>query len=62
MDGPENLVRIPTLKHWELNRWFEKPNQAYDGLTPREYVKGKDREARLEVGLEGLRAVGVLVR
>ena len=62
LDSPENLVRIPTLKHWELNSWFETPNQAYDGLTPREYVKGKDRELRIELGLDGLREVGVLKR
>jgi hypothetical protein len=48
------------LKHWELNSWFETRNDAYDGLTPRQYVKGKDRNVRFEVGLAGLRAVGVL--
>ena len=22
LDSPENLVRIPTLKHWDLNAWY----------------------------------------
>jgi hypothetical protein len=27
IDGPDNLMRMPTVKHWELNRWYEKPSQ-----------------------------------
>ncbi len=60
LDGPENLVRIPTLKHWELNKWFETRIRDYGWLTPREYVVGKDKDVRFDVGLAGLRAVGVL--
>jgi hypothetical protein len=60
IQDPSNLVRIPTLKHWELNAWYERPNKAYGGLTPREYVKGKNWETRRQVGLEGLKDVGVL--
>ncbi len=60
LDGPDNLALIPTLKHWELNSWFETRNADYGWLTPRQYVKGKDRNVRFEVGLAGLRAVGVL--
>jgi hypothetical protein len=60
LDGPENLVRIPTLKHWELNKWFETRNRDYGWLTQREYVVGKDKDVRFDVGLAGLRAVGVL--
>lgn len=62
IDADDNLVRIPTLKHWELNRWYEKPNEKYGGLSPREYLKGKDWETRRKVGLDGLREVGVLKR
>jgi hypothetical protein len=60
IDDPSNLVKIPTLKHWELNWWLGRPNGEYGGLTPREYVKGKSWEIRTKVGLDGLRAVGVL--
>jgi hypothetical protein len=60
VDGPENLVRIPTLKHWEINAWFETPNPDYDWLTPRQYVRGKDWDERFRVGEEALRKAGVL--
>ncbi len=60
IQDPSNLARIPTLKHWELNAWYERPNKGYGGLTPREYVKGKDWDTRRQVGLDGLKEVGVL--
>jgi hypothetical protein len=33
IEDPSNLARISTLKHWELNRWYERPNEAYGGRT-----------------------------
>lgn len=60
IQNPSNLVRISTLKHWELNAWYETANKDYGGQTPREYVKGKDWETRRKVGIAGLKAVGVL--
>ena len=60
LDSPENLVLIPTLRHWELNAWYEKKNETYGSVTPREYLKGKDWNERFRVGEDGLRAVGVL--
>jgi hypothetical protein len=27
--GPENLVRIPRFKHWEINSWYMSPNEDY---------------------------------
>jgi hypothetical protein len=60
IEDPSNLARIPTLKHWELNAWYEKSNENYAGQTPRQYVKGKDWATRRKVGLDGLKAVGVL--
>ena len=62
VDGPENLVRIPTLKHWELNRWYESENKRFGGLVPRAYLQGKSEKERYNVGLEGLEAVKVLKR
>jgi hypothetical protein len=59
-DGPDNLVEIPTLKHWELNRWYQKQNNDYGGLTPRQYLRDKSWDERMQVGLKGLREVGVL--
>ena len=60
MDSPENLARIPTVKHWELNRWYQRQNDDFGGMTPRQYVEGKTWEERRSVGLMGLRDVGVL--
>ncbi len=60
IEAPENLVRIPTLKHWELNRWYELPNEKFDGLAPRAYLRGRSWNERRRVGLAGLIDVGVL--
>jgi hypothetical protein len=60
IQAPDNLVRIPTLKHWQLTGWFQTPNKDYGGQTPRAYLRGKTWEERQRVSLEGLRAVGVL--
>lgn len=61
-DGPNNRVRIPRLKHWEVNSWFETPNEEFEGLTPRQYVRGRSWDERFEVGLDALRNTGVLER
>ena len=60
INGPDNLVRIPTMKHWELNGWYDTGNEDYGGMTPREYLKGKSWEERRRIGLDGLREKGVL--
>jgi len=60
IDAPENLVRVPRWKHWEINAFYEKPNDDHGGLTPRQYLRGKGWEERTRVGLDALRKVGVL--
>ncbi len=60
MDAPDNLARIPTVKHWELNRWYQTPDFKFDGMTPRQYLDGKSWDERRRVGLMGLRDIGVL--
>jgi hypothetical protein len=60
VDGPDNLVRIPTLKHWELNGWFERRHAAYGWLTPRQYLSDKAFSERRAVGLQGLIETGIL--
>lgn len=62
LNAPENLVLIPTFRHWELNAWYEQKNENYGGISPREYLKGKDWTERFRVGEIGLRAVGVLAQ
>jgi len=28
IDAPGNLVSIPRMKHWEINGWYARPNEA----------------------------------
>jgi hypothetical protein len=51
---PENIVRIPKFKHWDINRWYETKNfdEKFKGLSPREYLRGKDWSERYNLGLE----------
>ena len=42
IDGPENLVRIPTLKHWQINGWYSRRNDLYGGLSPRRLSERQD--------------------
>jgi hypothetical protein len=60
IDGPENLVRIPRLKHWEISGWYGRPNESYGTLSPREYLRGKDWNTRHEVGRDALIRHGVM--
>lgn len=54
IDGPGNLVRIPTLKHWEITGWYMMPNKDYDGVSPRAYLRGKSWDERTRVGIDAL--------
>jgi hypothetical protein len=58
--GPENLVRIPRFKHWEITGWYMTKNKAYGELSPREYLRGKDWQERTRIGLRALIRHGVL--
>ena len=60
IDSPNNLVRIPTLKHYEINAWYQTPNADFGDRTPREYLSDKAWYERREVGLKALQDVGVL--
>jgi Phage portal protein len=54
IDDPENLVRIPTFKHEEISGWFAKPNKDFGGMSPRDYLRGKDWSDRTSVGVQAL--------
>ncbi len=54
IDGPDNLVRIPTLKHWEITGWYMRGNRRFGGLSPREYLRGKGWNEKRQVGLDAL--------
>jgi hypothetical protein len=60
IDAPDNLVRIPTFKHWELNAWYQMPNDDFGGVSPRTYLRGKDWAERTRVGRKALADHGIL--
>jgi hypothetical protein len=60
IDSPENTVRIPVVKHLDINGWYSRPNDRFGGLSPRDYLRGKDWGEQMSVGLEVLRDEGVL--
>jgi len=60
IDSPDNLVSIPRMKHWEINGWYQKENESFGGISPREYLQHKDWDERERVGLLALRMYGVL--
>jgi hypothetical protein len=60
IDSPENLVRIPTLKHWLINGWYSRPNPDFNYLSPRDYLRGDGWDERVRVGKMALTLYGVL--
>jgi hypothetical protein len=60
IDGPENLVRIPTLKHREITSWYQAKNETFGFRSPREYLQGKSWDERRRVGIQALIDAGVL--
>jgi hypothetical protein len=60
IDSRENLVRVPTLKHWLITGWFATKNEEFGGVPPRQYLRGKDWAERTRVGRKALVDTGVL--
>jgi hypothetical protein len=60
IDGPDNLARIPTMKHWDINSWYQTENPQFNWQTPREYLVDKSWDERTRVGLKALVEHGVL--
>jgi len=60
IDSTDNLVRVPRLKHQEINAWYQTKNPDFGGLSPREYLSGRNWDVRRQVGLDALRMFGVL--
>jgi hypothetical protein len=50
IDSADNIVRVPRLKHWEINAWYQTSNPDYGDLSPRDYLRGKDWDERRRVG------------
>lgn len=60
IDAPDNLVRIPTLKHWEITGWYMTPSKSFGNVSPRQYLKDKSWEERRKVGIDALMQAKVL--
>ena len=60
INSPENLALIPRFKHWEITSWYMTKNDDYNGLSPRDYLRGRDWDERTRVGLRALIRHGVL--
>lgn len=60
VDAPDNLVRIPRLKHIDISGWYSRPNPDYKGRSPRDYLRGKSWDEQRQFGLKVLRDFGVL--
>lgn len=52
--GRENLVKIPTFKHWEITAWYGRRNPRYGNVAPRDYLRGRNWDERMQIGLEAL--------
>ncbi len=62
IDSPNNRVIIPSMKHREITAWYQTPNEKYDGLSPREFLRGKSWDERRSLGVQKLIDFGVLKR
>lgn len=62
IQGRDNLVRIPILKHIDITRYYSTKTEQPDGsrISPRESLKNKTFEERRQFGLMILRGKGVL--
>ena len=60
INGPDNLVLIPRLKHQEINAWYQTKNPEFGGESPRDYLNGRSWGVQRTVGLFALRKFGVL--
>jgi hypothetical protein len=60
IDALDNLVRIPTTKHWEITGWYMTKNKGTGGMPPGEYLRGKNWDERRRIGIEALIDHGVL--
>jgi hypothetical protein len=60
IEAAENKVRIPTYTHWDINAWYQTKSDAFGGLSPRDYLRGKSWDERRRIGLDALTERGVL--
>jgi hypothetical protein len=60
INSPDNLARVPAMKHREITGWYQRKSDEFGGQSPRDYLRGRSWEVRRKVGLEALIRFGVL--
>lgn len=60
INSPDNLVLIPTYRHWQITAWYARGNKDFGGLSPREFLRGERWEMRVSIGKQALKLYGVL--
>lgn len=60
IDSRDNLVKIPRMKHWDINRYYTTAQEELGGVSPREFLRGKTWQERYDFGINTLSRFGVL--
>lgn len=60
IDSPDNVVLIPTYRHWEITAWYSRKNLKYGNMSPRDFLRTESWAYRRKFGLKVLRDFGVL--
>lgn len=60
LDSVDNVVSVPRYKHHEITGWYTAKNPDFGGLSPRDYLRGRDWSEHARVGQQALRQFGVL--
>jgi hypothetical protein len=65
VDGPNNRVSVPRLRHWQITGWYGRKNPEFkdeneNSVSPREYLRGKRWDERVRLGKMALIKFGVL--
>jgi hypothetical protein len=57
-----NIARIPYYVHQEITNYYRSPIKGppFNGMTPREYLRGKSFDERYQFGLDVLRGRGII--
>jgi hypothetical protein len=48
------------VKHIDISAWYQTGNDEFGGLSPRDYLRDKDWDEQMRVGLDRLRKFKVL--
>lgn len=54
IEGRDNVVRIPTMRHEDVNAWYQKRSVEFGNMSPRQYLRDKSWEERRRVGIQAL--------